>query len=218
MKIVDASDCMARVDLPVLLLTLGLAFATTACTTSEIQLFQAEPSRICAGDTVKVRWQATGEARLTTEPELPLSGTVAAADTFQLVLDKTSTFKLVPVGSRRKPDRQEVVVYSGGEERLVAVPRTGMEGDSIVIGRDSTEAGAWQDLVRVTYTSNPREWPITVQHAGREAVIPPDSSSDAFRGTARAGTWEIRAPVIDGDTPDNLVVAVGLQCQTPGGN
>lgn len=216
MKDVHASRHLTAVTIRSLLVALGGALAI-ACGSSKIQSFDAEPSRICAGDTVEVHWQVAGEARLTTEPELPVSGTVAAADTFRLALDTTTTFELVPVGSRRKPDRQEVVVYSGGEEGFVALPRTGMEGDSIVIGRDSTEAGAWEDLVRVTYTSNPREWPVTVEHAGREAIIPPDSSSDAFRGTARAGTWQMRAPVTGGDPPDNLVVAVGLQCN-PGGN
>lgn len=212
-----ASKHLTKVSLHTLLVGLA-AFFATACSTSKIQSFEAEPSRICAGDTVEVRWQATGEARLTTEPDLPVSGTVAGADTLRLALDTTTTFKLVPVGSSRTPDEQEVVVYSGGGEDWVSVPRTSLEGDSLAIGGDSTEPGAWADLLRVTEASNPQAWPVTVQHAGREAVIPPDSASDAFRGTTRAGTWQISAPVTDGPPPDNLVVVVDLRCQLPGGN
>lgn len=201
-------------------LLLPVALGVLACGSTEIESFTAEPRRACAGDTVEVRWQSTGDVRLTSDPTLPAADVTAPSDTLQIALEERTLFRLSAVDGQDFAE-QEVVIYAGERQDTLA-GSTAPVGDSALVARFEVPEEVWTDILRIRSARSLSDRPLTVRHDGREAVIPADTmASGTLEGMTVGGNWELRAPLVAGEVmgnPDNpppsqLLLLVNLECQ-----
>lgn len=197
-----------------------VAALLSGCGGPTVQSFEVAPRRVCEGDTVEIRWQATDEARLTSEPDLPVAGTVAASDTLRVVPVEQTRFRLSVVDGQDY-DEQTVLVY-GGTERDTLGHSTSAVGDSAVTASFEVPSDKYADVLRIQKAENLSGRRLTVRHAGHQAVLPADTMpSDALNGWAPEGSWELRGPLVAGEVmgdpdrppPENLSIRVDLECQ-----
>lgn len=201
-------------------LLLPVALGVLACGSAEIESFTAEPRRVCAGDTVEVRWQSTGEARLTSDPALPAADVTAPSDTLHIALEERTLFRLSAVDGQDYAE-QEVVVYAGERQDTLA-GSTSAVGDSALTASFEIPEDVWADILRIKGARSLSDRPLTVRHEGREAIILSDTmASGALRGMTVGGNWKLQAPLVEGEVmgdPDNpppaqLLLLVNLECQ-----
>lgn len=201
-----------------------VAALLSACGGPTVQSFEVDPRRVCEGDTVEIRWRATDEARLTSEPALSVAGTVAASDTLRVVPDEQTRFRLSMVDGRDY-DEQTVLVYAGTERDTLGGSTTAV-GDSAVAASFEVPSDKYADVLRIARAVNLSGRRLTVRHNGRQAVLPADTMrSDALDGWAPEGSWKLRAPLVTGEVmgdpdrspPENLWLRVDLTCQPEGG-
>lgn len=204
----------------------GIAFIAAvlvACSSTEIEFFEVQPRRVCEGDTVAVRWGATDEVRLTSEPGLPVAGTIAATDTLRVPIAERTLFRLAALDGKSYAE-QEVLVYAGGQRDTVS-GSTSAVGDSALIASVEVPPDKWADVLRIGTVASLSGREITVRHAGQEAVLPADTTPlPALEGLKMTGQWEFRAPLVQGEVmgdpsrppPENLWILVELKCQRQG--
>jgi len=199
---------------------LPLTLGVLACGSTEIESFTAEPRRACAGDTVEVRWRATGDARLTSDPALPAAEVTAPSDTLHIALKERTLFRLSAVNGQDYAE-QEVVIYDGGRQDTLS-GSTSPVGDSALVAMFDVPEAVWTDILRIESARSLSNRPLTVRHEGREAVIPADTvASDGLKGMTVGGNWELRAPLVEGEVmgdpdkppPAHLLLLVNLECQ-----
>lgn len=201
-------------------ITAANAVLMTACGAPSIQSFSAEPRRVCEGDTVMVHWQASGEVRLTTDPEMQIAGSVASTDTVRVAMDERTEFRLDVVGGEDYA-RQEVLVVTSGQVDTLAL-RTSPAGDTALVAHDSIPPKKWEDLLRIGTIASLSGRPLTVRHRGREVTLAADTTpSNALQGLKYGGQWKVHAPLVgdermgdpDNPPPEQFLLLVRHQCQ-----
>lgn len=197
-----------------------LVVAVVACANPTVQSFDVEPRRVCQGDSVEIRWQATGEARLTTEPNLPVVGTVVARGTLQARPEERTLFRLSMLEGQDYAE-QTVQVYADSEQDTLS-GSTSPVGDSAVVAHFEVPADKYADLLRIDRAVNLTGRPLSIQHESRTAVLPADTApSDLLDSWTPGGGWTLQGPLVSGEVmgdpnrppPRHLRLRVRLTCQ-----
>src|SRR4051812_44800620 len=117
---------------PELLLSLATACALVAACGPKISEFSATPRRICAGDTVRLTFKASGSPHLLSVRH----GSVVA--------DTTSYILVAERGGKRAYSPIDVVTFSPSAQPVLAF-ETGVLGRDSLAGRDTLRADTWPD-------------------------------------------------------------------------
>jgi len=169
----------------------------------KVRSFVISPRNVCRGGESTVFLDVRGTPRLLVRhgraedsPDEP--------DTVTLVLK-------VLRGRDSVTQLQDILEFPPRFNHTVAVEAVSEGND--VVGRDTANPGLWPAAFVVQSVRSPSGRQIIVRHADRSATLPADGSpSDALRGTALAGEWELRSPVGSGEAPDRLRLSATVNC------
>lgn len=166
----------------------GVAAIAVAACGPKIDHFDVSPVRACVGDSVRIAYAVHGTPQLTVVRHgAPPSDTTA----YQLTATRHGKVKFA---------RKEVVTFWPGNEKTLAFDTDSVVGDSIA-STDTLPAQRWGSIPLWSVASASGRG-IRVTHNGKTAVLPSDGRpSDDLRGTPIAGVWEMRAPILPGETP-----------------
>lgn len=182
-----------------LLWAVGIAASSRSAWGAQEDLsFEVLPRRICRGDTVELRWdEAEDRARLTARPVVPGTRQVDEEGSLRVALNDTTLFRMIAVSDGDTATAaHEVAVFSSGVSKRFAFP-TAPLGDSSLVAEGTTADGVWAERIRIGRVAGLDGRDVTVQHAGREATLPADSTLlTAFRGTRVGGPWRLVAPIL----------------------
>lgn len=203
------------------LAALLLILAGVSCAKPKIGTFDADPQRICKGQTTRLSWKVTGEATLSATSPLPGTGPIASEGQRQFAPDTTTIFVLsVTRGGKQKRAHQEVVVLDTGAPVPIVIAT---EPDSAggLVARETAPPEDWDHDLRIALVMNISDRPITVSHGGTEATVGPRVPSDAFQDLPVSGSWTLRADLKEGEEmgnpehapPDRLRLELTLKCR-----
>jgi len=147
---------------------LPAALAVVAC--AHVEAFRADPVTVCAGDAVRVVWEAEqGAVRLDSDAELPGTGASAAAGSQVFTLRTDTRFTLLVDGLFRDDH---------AEADVVVTPEEGEQGYGEVATCDEAARAIHttvrlshqvSPLLRVEQVRNLHDRPLVVEKGGRSA-------------------------------------------------
>jgi hypothetical protein len=188
------------------------------CACAGVKNVAVDPPVSCPGETVSVRWQATGSTRLFQVPLEP-GQSDQCIDT--LVAGRTPT-PLQSQGQNRLPIQQSTVFYIEARGLLgkpahrcatafvnEALPLAGISQCSgprhVGIGVARPSDSQWSAHAKVGSVKNTNDVTVTVSHGGVTETLAPGATSAAFASSDPNGGW-----VID------YVLPVGPDCGQSG--
>ena len=135
-----------------------LLFAVCACGGARIVEFNAQPRRICAGDTVRMTFKTRCTPHLLAVRH---GGTAADTTAYVLVAEK---------GGKTATSPMDVVTFSPAATPVLAFD-TDLLGRDSLVARDSLSPEVWPDLVRLddVFAESGRE--LVIRHAGKQDVV-----------------------------------------------
>jgi len=144
-----------------------------------------------------VTWDAKGQTALSFQEEPSKGGdqdcVAGGRETFAVTLAAGS-------GSDEVERRRELVQLQSSATEPVVLHTNSLEGNEVVARGHKNRS-------------------LTVQHAGRSAVIAQGTTSEALSGTSLAGPWELRSTLSDAELktpsrrPKELGVLATLRCR-----
>lgn len=197
-------------------LPIALCVAVAGCTPGPaIRSFQVEPRARCGPGEATLRWRATQDGRLESEPPVVGLGEVPSSGVKTVTVRETTVFKL-SVGDARPPKftRGEVHVISPDMPEPFQAPAEDCNDDTLLAGATVSEI-EWPAEILVTSVESDALRPVRVSHGGTTATLQPSVASDAFRGLPYRGDWTLE---MDGtgeecaDAPTSLFLAISLGC------
>jgi hypothetical protein len=198
-----------------------LALACAGCWGPSISRFDVTPPVLCGGEKAVVTWDARGETALAIQEE-PSEGAASdclasGQETFALTLTSHSQ-------SNEVERRVELVQLHANATEPIALRANAVEGTNVVATGEKNP-GLWESRVEVATIASCQNRPITVEHAGKSAVIVPGNEpSDALSGTPLSGAWELRSTLTDPEVktpslrPKELIVLATLRCRKLNGS
>jgi hypothetical protein len=197
-----------------------LALLFSSCT-PKIQAYSVTPRRVCAGDSVTLAWQASGDVTLVTDPSVAVPAKLANSGSLRLAVQDTTSFMIVARrGSRADSARQDVAVLSPKNEKILAF-RMQPLGDTALTSTETPPAGQWDSILVIESVRALDGRALHVEHAGQTAALAADSTpSAALRGLPVQGAWTITTPLLDDERiddpqhrwPAHLRVGLRLAC------
>ena len=161
-----------------LLLVVQLSWLIIGCKPS-ISSFSVTPRRVCPGDTVSIRFKASGEPRLTV---VSRGGDPEDTTTYTLVAEKRKKLAFA---------RQDVIRVRPGRPRDLLFMVTSAGNDSIQ-AMETLSGDAWESSLRLNTLASAIGRPLRVRHAGRDTILEGDGTpSPAFRAwrLPGSGSW-----------------------------
>jgi len=175
---------------------------------------------------VELSWQASKDGVLSTKTPPSTLGTVPAHGSKQVSPASTTTYHLEVRNLFGSAAREvDVDVRGPGGKKLigrsVADPATTCANGMLTV-IDDIEPTNWGSGLIVATVELPHgvDRTINVQHEDRDTELNSTTrGSDQFAGLPVVGKWQLRTPLIAGETcgtptiPRNLTIMVGLACQ-----
>jgi hypothetical protein len=195
----------------------GCLLAVAACTPEPgIRSFRVEPPARCGPGEARLSWEATGPARLESEPPVAGLGEVPASGSKTVAVQETTVFELsLAEGAEPRFTRAEVHVISPEVPELFQAAARDCRSGTL-LARATVPASQWPDEIVVSSVQSDAAGPVRVSHDGTSALLSPHLASDAFRGMPYRGEWIVE---MDGtgercaDAPSSLFLAISLGCQ-----
>jgi len=186
---------------------LPAALAVVAC--AHVEAFRADPVTVCAGDAVRVVWEAEqGAVRLDSDPELPGTGASADAGSQVFTLRTDTRFTLLVDGLFRDDH---------AEADVVVTPEEGEQGYGEVATCDEAARAIHttvrlshqvSPLLRVEQVRNLHDRPLVVEKGGRRAELASLGQSDALAELPVQGAWRLRSPLAPTETCEEALRSV----------
>ncbi len=166
----------------------GCTLALIAACGPKIERFDVEPLRMCVGESVIVAYAVRGV------PQLAVSRRGGPpADTTTYTLTATRRGKVAFAS-------KDVIAFwpDGGTELAFDAQLAGLDS---IASAETLSADRWSTSLRLLSASSLSGRAIRVTHGGRTVILPADgSASQGVGGLSVAGPWELRAPILPGET------------------
>lgn len=192
-----------------------LVLLLAAC--AHIDHFGAEPRNACAGDEIRVRWDAAGSVELAAKPPLPGTGSLPSHGEASFRVEEDTRFVLRAHRLLRDARAEADVEVAPAEQGFGEVARCSQDQG---VRAEFALATQLSEGFRVGAVRNVLERTVEVEKGGRRVVLSPGEKSAALQGEPVVGTWLLRSPLAPGETCDaalrsvrqRLQVAIGLAC------
>jgi len=190
-----------------------------------IYSFHVAPNRICAGDNVKLDWEASKAGAISAQPAQAGLGQVPATGTASVKPSSSVRFHLEVSNLWGKAARDNDVELLAGRSlaigNSVADPSASCEGSTLSVTA-LAPASAWsaQAVVGGVTTLAEDKHRYHVEHAGVKLDLAPGQLSQAFAGRPVAGPWALSLTLLDGEkcgtptVPRNLGLQLVAACST----
>jgi len=212
---------MSRPSLPTITpsFTLSLTLSLAGC--ASIHHFDANPSRVCRGESVTLSWDATARGAISASPPNDSPGSVLAQGTSVVTPTASGSYHL-EVSTLVTSDSRDVnVEVADGKSAPIAQAAT--DASASCVGKISTvTANAPQELsgATVAFVTSDKDdkHSYHVEHGGKSADLAPGGSAQAFKGTPVGGEWTLALTLLPGEkcgapsAPAKLSVVVVTSC------
>lgn len=173
-----------------------------------IDSFQASPRNVCAGDTVTVSWQATGQVELEANPPLTRTGSKPPGGAEQFLVQQTTRFVLnAHCLFSHKTAAADVVVVANAPKEFGGFASCVMPVQGLTLSLPLEEPQV-SSALRVTAVTNMNARPIVLSKENVQVTILPGQTSKAFEHLAALGSWEVKAFLSPNETCEDALTAV----------
>jgi hypothetical protein len=210
----------ARLRVGLLLSTLLTTGALTACS-PKVYVFQASPTRLCAGQSTTLTWKIRGAGLLTSVPSLPGTGPVGDSGARSFLPTDTTHFSITATKGGKVAQGDVVVIpFQVGVEKSLRFRADSLE-DTMLVALGDLASEDWDSAVRIRSVADTLDRPLRVTHAGKDVELQAGGAvSESLKGTPVSGHWELRAPrlsreIAGATSPpprDRLGVLLTLDC------
>ena len=146
----------------------------------KVQSFSAEPTRIGAGDSVRLIWKTRGTASMSyrqTKVYLPPD----SVETLEFILTARRWNKV------SAPSVRQVVV--GQQRDMLALGLDSLQGDSLVFSAEKDTA--FHGYIVGSLLPRSAD-PITVRHSGQICLLRVNAPGDCMQGLPYSGRWVVK--------------------------
>jgi hypothetical protein len=158
----------------------------------QINSFTVEPLTISSKDSVKIKWDVSGEATLLFHEKINPDDSITIFREFTLVVQKG--------GKEVKRFIQVTVIPDESTTEIIFT--TSLRGDTLVAEGEKNIA-RWGNLFQVLNVSSSSGRNLTVKHSGKTAELDKDGSqSNVLEGTPVEGHWEFRSLLTGSEKAD----------------
>jgi hypothetical protein len=196
-----------------------LALTSLGC--ASIQHFDANPAKVCRGESVTLSWDATVKGSITATPPNESPGSVMAQGTSVVTPSVTGNYELevsTLVASAKRDVKVEVL-----DGKAAPVGQAANDASASCVGKISmVTAKASPDLAgaKVAIVSSAKDEKHTyhVEHDGKSADIAPGATVQTFKGSPADGEWTLSLTLLDGEkcgtatAPSKLGIEVITSC------
>ncbi len=192
----------------------GLAVATAAAMLAgcaSIHHFAVSPRTACSGDTVVADWSAAGQVQLSSTPSLQGTGKQPDHGQKPFLVHQSTRFVLTAkrlFGSKTA----EADVSVAPRERSYGTVAS-CDAESRRISADLTLEHQLSGSFSVATVGNPLDRQLRVAKAGKTQTLPPHGRSNAFRGEATRGVWQLSSPLAPGETCESAMRSIRQRLQ-----
>jgi hypothetical protein len=189
------------------------ALATTvmaaAIGCAEIAEYDVQPTRVCAGESVTLRWKATGAVTIDATPPLPGLGARPSEGSASVAVPQDTRFVLTAKRAFGSKQREwDVVALPNAAPK----PFGGLADcdDSARAATVSFALGPPQisEGLRALEVANPYDRTLVVSKDAVKATLAAKASTAAFAQAPARGAWTIEAPLGAGETCDQALDAL----------
>lgn len=200
-------------------LSLPALLAASACVS--IHHFDANPAKICRGESVTLSWDATARGEISATSPNSSPGSVFAQGSSVVTPTASGRYHL-EVSSLVASDSRDVNVEVA-EGRSASVAQAATDGSASCVGKVSTvTAAAPAELagatVAIVTSDKDDKHSYHIEHDGKSAELTPGGSVQAFKGSPAAGEWTLALSLLPGEkcgtpsAPARLSVQIVTSC------
>src|SRR5262245_21394649 len=188
----------SAIAVPALALCVGCA---------SIEAFSANPRTVCAGDAVTVAWAATGDVTISAAPPLSETGAKPSSGSQRFVVERDTRFTIQAsrLFSDARTEADVVVAPPAREFGGVAACSAADRAIALTVPLGERQVSS---TLRVSSVTNVNARAIDLAKGTVRATIPAAGSSTAFEGEPLAGTWTIRADLVQGESCEAALSSV----------
>jgi len=202
-----------------LVCAIPLALGSAGC--ASIQHFDANPSKVCRGESVTLSWDATAKGRISATPPNDSPGSVFAQGTSVVTPSASGTYHL-EVSTLVASDSRDVKVEVA-DGQTAPIGQAANDASASCVGKISTvTATAPQELAnaKVAFIASPKDEKHTyhIEHDGKSADLPPGGTVPTFKGSPMSGEWTLSVTLLEGEkcgtptAPTKLSIDVVTSC------
>lgn len=196
-----------------------LVLSTLGC--ASIQRFEANPSKVCRGESVTLSWDATATGDITATPPNSSPGKVFAQGTSVVTPTASGTYHLEASTLIASDGRDVKVEVADGQ--TAPIGQAANDASASCVGKVSTvTATAPQELAsaKVAFIASAKDDKHTyhIEHDGKSADLPPGGSVQTFKGSPMSGEWTLSLTLLEGEkcgtatAPSKLSIDVVTSC------